>query len=234
MKRQAQAVVLMLLGGAVLRTSLTDAYLRYVKEGLRPFLIAAGIALVAIAVATLYYELRARRSAHGHDHPEPKVSWLMLAPVLGLLLVAPGALGAYAADSTGTALGAWEEESDYLPLPEGDPAEIPVLDYASRAIFDEGRSMEGRRVKLTGFISRADDGTVFLTRMILSCCAADARPIKVGIEGAATDGFAGDDWVAVVGTYTPTMVRDPINNERIPFIAAETVEGVGAPVKQYE
>ncbi|GIG66490.1 TIGR03943 family putative permease subunit [Phytomonospora endophytica] len=234
MKRQAQAVVLMLLGGAVLRTSLTDAYLRYVKEGLRPFLIAAGVALVAIAVATLYYELRERRAAHAHEHPEPKVSWLLLAPVVGLLLVAPGALGAYAADSTGTALGAWEEESDYPPLPDGDPAEIPVLDYASRAIFDEGRSIEGRRVRLTGFISRADDGTVFLTRMILSCCAADARPIKVGIEGAGTDGYADDTWVAVVGTYSPTMVRDPINNERIPFIAAETLEPVGAPVKEYE
>lgn len=234
MKRQAQAVVLMLLGGAVLRTSLTDAYLRYVKEGLRPFLIAAGVALVAIAVATLYYELRARRAAHGHDHPEPKVSWLMLAPVVGLLLVAPGALGAYAADSTGTALGAWEEESDYPPLPEGDPAELPVLDYASRAIFDEGRSIEGRSVKLTGFISRADDGTVFITRMILSCCAADARPIKVGIEGASTEGLTDDTWVAVIGTYSAKMIRDPINNERIPFIAAESVERVAAPEKPYE
>ncbi|MEV0650848.1 TIGR03943 family protein [Phytomonospora sp. NPDC050363] len=234
MRRQAQAVVLMLLGGAVLRTSLTDAYLRYVKEGLRPFLIAAGVALIAIAVATLYYELRARRAPHGHDHPEPKVSWLMLLPVVGLLLVAPGALGAYAADSTGTALGAWDEESDYSPLPDGDPAEIGVLDYASRAIFDEGRSMEGRRVKLTGFITRGEDGTVFLTRMILSCCAADARPIKVGIEGASADGMADDTWVAVVGTYSPAMVRDPINNERIPFIAAESLERVGTPAKQYE
>ena len=40
--RQAQAVVLLLLGGAVLKASFTDMYLRYVKEGLRPFLIAAG------------------------------------------------------------------------------------------------------------------------------------------------------------------------------------------------
>ena len=42
--RQAQAVVLLLLGGAVLKASVTDMYLRYVKEGLRPFLIAAGVA----------------------------------------------------------------------------------------------------------------------------------------------------------------------------------------------
>ena len=42
MNRQAQAVVMLLVGGAVLRASLTDLYLRYVKQGLRPFLIAAG------------------------------------------------------------------------------------------------------------------------------------------------------------------------------------------------
>jgi len=48
--RQGQAVVLLLLGGAVLKASLTDLYLRYVKEGLRPFLILAGLVLVAAAV----------------------------------------------------------------------------------------------------------------------------------------------------------------------------------------
>lgn len=52
MNRQAQAVVLLLLGGAVVRASVTDLYLRYVKEGLRPFLIAAGLLLIVAAVMT--------------------------------------------------------------------------------------------------------------------------------------------------------------------------------------
>ncbi|GAB3860315.1 hypothetical protein GCM10029963_63030 [Micromonospora andamanensis] len=58
MNRQAQAVILLLLGGAVIRASVTDLYLRYVKEGLRPFLIAAGLLLIAAAIMTLWYELR--------------------------------------------------------------------------------------------------------------------------------------------------------------------------------
>ena len=48
MNRQAQAVVMLLLGGAVLKASLGDLYLRYVKEGLQPFLIGAGALLVAL------------------------------------------------------------------------------------------------------------------------------------------------------------------------------------------
>jgi len=84
--RQAQAVVLLLVGGAILRASVTDLYLRYVKEGLRPFLIAAGVLLVAAAAATLWYELRSRREAdhddgHGHAHGEPRVAWLLVLPV---------------------------------------------------------------------------------------------------------------------------------------------------------
>ena len=54
MNKQAQAVIMLLFGGAVLKASLSDLYLRYVKEGLQPFLVvsdfgAAGDQPTAIA-----------------------------------------------------------------------------------------------------------------------------------------------------------------------------------------
>ncbi|MCW2569370.1 MAG: hypothetical protein JWN54_3467, partial [Mycobacterium sp.] len=67
MNREAQSVVLFLLGGAVLRISLTDVYLRYVKEGLRPFLIVSGVLLVVIAAVTLYREVFVPARAAGED-----------------------------------------------------------------------------------------------------------------------------------------------------------------------
>ncbi|MGW5699407.1 TIGR03943 family putative permease subunit, partial [Streptomyces asiaticus] len=60
MNRKAQAIVLFLVGGAVLRAGSTDLYLRYVKAGLRPLLLAAGVVLMAAAVATVWYERRTR------------------------------------------------------------------------------------------------------------------------------------------------------------------------------
>lgn len=251
MNRQAQAVVLLLLGGSVLKASLTDVYLRYVKEGLRPFLIAAGVVLVAAAVATLWYDLRRRpeptdangdddhhsHDGHGHDHHghhEPRVGWLLILPVLGLLLVAPPALGSYAAEQTGTALAS-RQTSDYPPLPEGDPVQIGLLDYASRALFDKGVSIGDRRVKLTGFISTGGPGgEPVLTRMILSCCAADGRPIKVGMDGDAPTGLAPDTWVEVVGRYTDRIGTDPVNGEDIPYLSVESWRQVDPPKRQYE
>jgi uncharacterized repeat protein (TIGR03943 family) len=237
MNRQAQGVVMLLLGGAVLKASLTDMYLRYVKEGLRPFLIAAGLLLVATAVMTLWYDLRHGGHGPGDDqhggHREPRVGWLLVLPVLGLLLVAPPALGSYAAGQTGTALST-QQVSDFPPLPEGDPAEISVLDYASRAVFDKGASLGDRSVQLTGFITTGPGGQPIIARMILSCCAADGRPIKVGMSGNAPTGLAGDTWVQVVGRYTDRTVKDPVNEETIPFLEVETWQQIDPPKQQYE
>jgi uncharacterized repeat protein (TIGR03943 family) len=230
--RQAQAVVLLLLGGAVLRASVTDLYLRYVKEGLRPYLIVAGVVLVVAAVMTLWYELRSPRD---HHHREPRVGWLLVLPVLGLLLVAPPALGSYAAGQAGTALSG-QQAGDFPPLPAGDPARIGVLDYASRAVFDQGRSLAGRRVKLTGFLAGGPDGAQYLARMMLSCCAADARPVKVGLtgDGPGPGEVGADTWIEVVGRYTDQTASDPVNGETIPYLDVESWQQVPAPKQQYE
>jgi uncharacterized repeat protein (TIGR03943 family) len=234
--RQAQAVILLLVGGAILRASVTDLYLRYVKEGLRPFLIAAGVLLVAAAVATLWYELRARHDApdhddHGHKHTEPWVAWLLVLPVFALLLVAPPALGSYAANRSGTAL---QETSDFAPLPAGDPVKVSVVDFATRAVYDDGKSLGGRRVQITGFVLVGDDGAPYLARMILSCCAADARPVKIGLDGAVPTGLAADSWIEVTGRYTAKSTKDSVNDGVIPYLDVEELRQVAAPTNQYE
>jgi uncharacterized repeat protein (TIGR03943 family) len=240
--RQAQAVVMLLLGGAILRTSLGDLYLRYVKAGLRPFLIGAGALLVLAAVMTLWHEFRSDPDAdpdHGHDHGdgkqhrEPMIGWMIIAPVLGLVLIAPPAMGAFAAGQSGTALST-AAESDYPPLPPGDVAPITMLDYASRAVFDKGRSFADRKVRLTGFLTTGANGRQILARMIISCCAADARPIKIGFAGDGPTGLPDDAWVEVEGTYSDQQIEDSVNGEVIPFIAVTTWRQISSPKEQYE
>lgn len=246
MNRQAQGVVLLLLGGAVLKASLTDMYLRYVKESLQPFLIAAGAALVVAAIMTIYHDLRKpaveQADDHGHDHGtashhEPRIGWMLIAPVLGLLLVAPPALGAFAAGQSGSAK--LQGSDYYLPLPDGDPAKISVLDYATRAIFDKGVSMKDasgadRKVQISGFLSEDSEGNRYLTRIMLSCCAADGRAIKVGMSGRLPDGVAVDEWIQVVGVYSTKLTKDPVSGNDIPYIEVLEWEPIDPPRNQYE
>jgi uncharacterized repeat protein (TIGR03943 family) len=239
--KQAQAVVLLLFGGAILKAAVTDIHLRYVKEALQPFLVAAGLLLVAAAVMTLWYDLRAPRPdhaddghGHGHAHHEPRVGWLLILPVLGLLLVAPPALGSYAAGQAGTVLTAENSASDYPPLPPGDPAPVSLLDYASRAVFDEGRSLTGRTLTLTGFVAPGPDGQPMLARMVMSCCAADGRPIKVGLSGDTPISVPADTWVRVVGVYTGRTGQDPINQATVPYLEVRSWQQVEQPKQPYE
>ncbi|MFB9660743.1 TIGR03943 family putative permease subunit [Glycomyces mayteni] len=237
MRRDAQAVVLLLVGGGMLRLAWTGDYLDYVKPYAFWLIVPAGVLLIAVAAITGVQAWQGRGEAddgHGHGHGEPKVAWLLLAPVVGMLLVAPDALGSYEAERTGTVVGAEESRSSYPALPDDvDPVPLTLLDYAARAIFDEGQTLEGHRIQLRGFILYEGDEPQ-LARMVVSCCAADARPVKIGFEGDVPAGLEPDQWVEVVGEYTPRQGRDEINGELVPYIEVESVTGIPAPDNEYQ
>jgi uncharacterized repeat protein (TIGR03943 family) len=153
--------------------------------------------------------------------------------MLVLLLVAPPALGSYSAARSGTALrGA--ATSDLPPLPEGDPVHLSVLDYASRAVFGHGSSLHGHHIKLSGFVLSGTGGTWYLTRMVITCCAADAQPIKVGLTGSVPAGLKANDWLEVTGTYTERQDKDPVNREAIPYLTVDSSKPIPAPALPYE
>ncbi|MFD9432620.1 TIGR03943 family putative permease subunit [Streptomyces sp. NPDC060002] len=252
MNRQSQAAVLFLLGAALLHAGTTDLYLRYVKAGLRPLLLASGAILIVTALATAWYEHRRTKAkrrqeqhraaadthadthadAHPeHAHPEPRVSWLLILPLLALILVAPPALGSYSATRTGTAL---QEPLAYPSLSATDPLPLSVVDYAGRAVYDHGHTLTGREVRLTGFVALDHDGTPYLVRMALNCCAADAQPVKVGLTGDIPPVLQPDTWLTVTGTYTPRTTHDPVNNGPIPFISVTTARPTPTPRDPYD
>lgn len=246
MNKEAQGIVLFVFGGAVLHAGLTDVYLRYVRAGLRPFLLAAGVLLIVVAIATLWFELRSARAAkkdqigdevsglehgHTHAHREPRITWLLLLPLFALIVVVPPALGSYAADRTGTGL---QRPLGFDTLPQGDPLQLTVLDYAGRAVYDHGRSLGNRKVQMTGFISLGSGGTPYLTRMTLNCCAADAQPIKVALTGQLPAALGRDNWVEVTGTYSDKQMKDKVNGGAIPFLNVSQVKPTKAPADEYE
>ena len=231
MRRDAQAVVLLLLGGALLRLAVTGDYLDYVKPSALWLIVPAGLALIVVAAVTVRDVWKGRPE---DGHGDPKVAWLLLAPVVGMLLVAPNALGSYDAERSGTAVGSEESRSVYPELPDdADPVPLTLLDYAARAVFDQGRTLEGRSVQLSGFVLYDGDEPQ-LARMVVSCCAADARPVKIGLEGDLPADLEPDQWVEVVGVYSQRRGRDEINGELIPYIEVESVGEIAVPENEYQ
>ena len=165
---------------------------------------------------------------HGHGHG-PRAAWLLLLPVLAIFLIAPPALGAYAA-ARDTTNAIQPREAKAPPLPPGDPAEISVSDYVGRAVWDEGRSLEGRTVQMTGFVTPNPAGGWWLTRLALSCCAADAIASKV--QAMDTPDLPENTWVTVTGEWVPGGGTK--SDTAIPLLKVADVVEVPQPKNPYE
>ncbi|WP_405536276.1 TIGR03943 family protein [Streptomyces sp. NBC_00075] len=248
MRRYGAAVLLLLTGGAVLRISLfSELYLRYVQVGLRPYLVVSGVVLVVLGVVAAAAVARGSgedehehdqaqdHDDHGHSHGHgyghgPRIAWLLTLPALALLLFPPPALGSYSADRE-AAQQAAQGVGAFPALPAGNPLPLTVGEFSSRAIFDSGRSLTGRTVSLTGFVTHGDDGTWYVTRLLVSCCAADAAAGKVEIRDA--DAPVTDTWVTVTGTWVP---KGKLGSDAAwpPVLDAGSVKKVPEPSNPYE
>lgn len=277
MTREVQAVVLVFVGGAILRITASDTYLRYVKESLRPWLLASSIILIGLGLLALLDIVRESRreqaglsvqgaaerghlgddsrggnpdgggprldgepdlndgeddsSSHHHAHGPSRAAWLLLLPVLALFLVAPPALGSYTASRQVAVVAAPGSDAQLPALPPGDPVPVLVSDYALRAVWDSGKTLEGRNISMTGFVSPGKNGKWYLTRLTLTCCAADAIAVKV-LPIDAPSAPLPDTWVTVTGSWVPGGGTN--NPNAIPWFKVASMKVVGQPDNPYE
>jgi uncharacterized repeat protein (TIGR03943 family) len=243
MSRELQGIVLLLVGIITLRISWGTTFLNYVKEEMRPWLLLSGAVLVLLGVLAIVDALRGRGDddadhgvtdhddGHGHGHGGPRSAWLLLLPVVTLFVIAPPALGAYAAarDTSNSA----PTTTALPPLPPGDPVPVYLSDYVTRAVWEQGVSLEGRTVELTGFVLPTDDGWQ-LARLQIACCAADAFASKVQPIGVPEE-FAdlpSDTWLTLTGRWVPTEGEPSVDT--IPLVQVDSLVTIPQPDNPYD
>lgn len=167
---------------------------------------------------------------HGHDHTvTPRIAWLLFLPALSLLCYAPPALGAYTAARANSKPVAVQKKG-FAPLPAASPVPLTLTDFTRRVQQDRSRAVQGRTVRLTGFVTPdGEDGGWYLTRIIFSCCAADSQTVKVRMYG--TEAPPADTWLAVTGTWHPRGSLGTRNAE--PALDVQDARPVAPPVNAY-
>ncbi|MCP2287604.1 TIGR03943 family putative permease subunit [Nocardia amikacinitolerans] len=235
MRRETQNLLLLLIGIAVLRTTFDGTYLRYVKPGLFPFLLISGVGIVALGTAAIIGDLYRGHAAHEHGHG--RVQWLLLAPVATLLLVAPPALGAGAAVTSSAIrppdpVVAQPELIAYPPLPDEPAPFVAISEVVNRATLDSTRSLDGREITVSGFVLRRMRGYgIDLARVVITCCVADARYIRLHLSGIE-EPLDEDTWLEVRGVVEPDSARR--DRDSTPTLVVREYHRVERPDHSYE
>ncbi|MFD4872779.1 TIGR03943 family putative permease subunit [Streptomyces sp. NPDC058420] len=233
MRRPLQVTLLVLSGLGLLHASLfTDLCLRYVKPSMRPMLVVSGFLLILLGIAEAWSRRKPDEGDDhaGHHHSKvPRVAWLLFLPALSLLFYAPPALGAYTASRAATKAVPVQDAFD--PLPATSPLPITLTDFTTRVQQDRKRAIKGRTVQMTGFVT-PDKGTEYwdLTRIMISCCAADAQSIKVRVYGIPA--LSANTWVTITGTWHASGTLG--TRSAAAALDGVTVQKVAKPVNAYQ
>ena len=201
----------------------------YLQPTFRPWILATGLALLGLALWTLW-ELAFHLPSASADNPMRPSAWMLLVPLMLATLSAPDPLGAAVMGSTavggaaGTTSASTARQTQqrqmtrvgrnadgtiaYPPLGE-DTNEVTLEELAQRFTFGSKPELEGKTVRVVGFVTPADDGGWRVSRFKIYCCAADAIPYMANIADAPAPPV--DTWVDLVGTVdTRTSPDNPV------------------------
>ncbi len=231
---------------------LTDAMLKYLKPSMRPWLVLAGALLIAVGIRGIVRaRQRERVPSHGdqadgdgeaeHTHRQG-VGWLLVLPVLVVLALGPQSLGAFAASQSSTRnLPPYSFDIAGYADSQGDSE--PSLQLVDIYLGAQQRGNRGylahHAVRLRGFVTMNPDlgpRSFVLTRFLVSCCAADATPVKIAMIDADHIPKTGHwvevtaqldaHFVAPVGAQTSDLPRTTMR--------VHAIESIDEPSEPYE
>ncbi|MBK9211168.1 MAG: TIGR03943 family protein [Anaerolineales bacterium] len=234
---------LLLLGMCILLASkaASGQLTYYINQRFIPLTIF-GIIFLAVLAQTMFAEIkRARQNTandehhHEHDHaPASANLWFMLVPLLiGVLIPArPLDSSAFATKGFNTNSPLVSADSS-AQLFETDSEERNILDWIKLFNFETDLAQfEGQKASVIGFVyfdESLGKNQFFVSRFVVSCCAADGFAIAMVGEWPQASTLTQDSWVLVKGTIKSIT----INDQTVPLILAESVQAVPAPEQPY-
>jgi uncharacterized repeat protein (TIGR03943 family) len=174
---------------------------------------------------------------HGHDHAAAPVNLLiMLIPLLVGILIPARPLGSATVSTKGLTtsspiISSQPVDSQLVALPENRT----VVDWVT--IFYSEENVDpylGEQASVVGFVyfdDRLPNGRFLVSRIILSCCAADGYAVGMIVDWPQAASLEQDAWVRVTGSVEKGYFAD--DPQALPLIRAEMVEIVPQPEQPY-
>ncbi|MBL8077053.1 MAG: TIGR03943 family protein [Anaerolineales bacterium] len=198
-----------------------------------------GVIFLALLAQTLFSENRRSRQQehedehHDHDHV-PANLWFMVVPLaIGLLIPArPLDSSAFATKGFNTT-GPMVSSDSAAKLFETESQDRNVLDWVKISYYEKDITPYlDQQASVIGFVYRDDqlnENQFYVSRFIISCCAADASSIGMIVNWDDAKTLKQDSWVLVKGSISSTILKD----QTLLVIDAESIQDVPVPEQPY-
>ena len=240
MSRETENVLVLTVGLAIAMISTAGSYTRYVKPSLLPWLAAAAVVLIGLALTCMVRDVRSGGPQHLHGDETQShrhhsaIAWLLVAPIAVLIFVVPPALNARAAAPSAVAVSTDVLRHPFPPLPAEPAPVVRLPEVLQRIATDSAGTLNGRTITIRGFTMK-DNNRTDLARIVIICCAADAQLARIHLEGPAAPtaaGYAENTWIQVQGQVIP---GPPDSTGRaIPSLAISNVQRINPPANTYD
>lgn len=206
-------------------------------------LTVIGILFLAVMAQVVFTEIRRSRQHelehpdhhHEHDHaPSAGNLWIMLIPLLIGVLIPARPLDSSAFDTKGFNTSAPLVSSDTsAQIFETESEQRNILDWLKLFNYEEDvTQFVGQKASVVGFVyfdETLGSDRFYVSRFVVSCCAADGFAIAMPVRWNKNSTLQQDSWVVVKGFIESIE----LNGSRVPLIAAESVEAVDVPAQPY-
>jgi len=201
--------------------------------------LISGIFMAVVLLFLIASEgFKSSRGPISHSFSENKFKLVLaVLPLILFFLFQPRALSSQAFIARSIAGGGDIGLSRQLQ----QPAEF-VINTEKRELIDwirlfsqnaEPDTYAGMKVHVSGFVLRdgsLPDNYFTLARLVISCCAADARPIGLPVKyGASKCNFKSDEWLDLTGVFTV----ENVGGQRQPVIVINDAKEIPVPANPY-
>ncbi len=202
-----------------------------------------GMIFLGVLAQTVFTEIRRSRKheqehpEHHHDHDHAPLAanlWVMLIPlVIGLLIPArPLDSSAFSTKGFNTSAPLVSSDSS-AQIFETESEERNILDWLKIFNFEtDVTQFIGQKASVVGFVyfdEELETNQFFVSRFVVSCCAADGFAIAMPVLWQDASTLQQDTWVVVQGTIDAV----DLNGQRTPMIVAEAVNPTDIPAQPY-
>jgi uncharacterized repeat protein (TIGR03943 family) len=238
--RSLQALLLLGLFLFLIGKVMNNQLLWYINQRFIA-LTQIGIVFLAILAQRLFMEAHLARQQQQdeervHDRPCAcfRELWIMLIPLLIGVLIPAKPLDSSAVSAKGLTTSSPLISSDSSSkLFETESEQRNILDWVKLFYFEKDLNPYiGQQASVVGFVyfdNRLPEGQFFVSRFILSCCAADGYAVGMIVEWPDASSLKQDMWVQVMGPVDAVSFDKGIS----PLIRAEAVDLVPQPDQPY-